>query len=103
MRAESQAVPRLWASMVDCAKIEILLRQRLQNMIREFGRARIDRALLRCVAHFSDVQPRRILMQMLNVLNLLTAVHGDGRRQIFVEKFTLIVADDHHGLRACHL
>src|SRR5581483_5138335 len=56
-------------------------------------------ALLRSIARLGDVQPRRVLVQVLHVLDLPAAVYRDRRREPLIEKFALIVADDNHGLR----
>ena len=36
-------------------------------------------------------------MQVLDVVNLLAAINRDSRRQVFVEEFALIVADNDQG------
>ena len=81
-------------------EIEIVIGERLQDMVGQFRSAGVGCAFLGSVAALRDIETRRALMQMLNVHDLGTAIDGDGRREVFVKEFALVVADDHDGFRA---
>ncbi len=80
-------------------EVEVLVGERVEDVIGQRGSARIGGALRRRVARLGDVEAGGIFVQMLHVADLAAAIHGDRRRQARVEELPLIVADDDHGIR----
>src|SRR5207245_2259021 len=96
----------VWNAATRCAarrvvrlrKVEVLVGERVEDVIGQRRRAWIGRALFWRVSRLSDVETRLILVQVLDVPDLLAAVHGNRRSQARVEELPLIVADDDDGL-----
>jgi hypothetical protein len=62
--------------------------------------ARVSRALGRRIGWLRDVETRRILVEVLHVADRAAAIHRDRGREPGVEELTLVVAEDHHRIRA---
>ena len=75
-------------------QIEVLVGERIENVVGERRRAGIGRPFRRRVARLGDIQAGRVFVQVLDVADLAAAIDGDRRRQAGVEELALVVADD---------
>ena len=85
--------------VVGLRQVEVLVAQRVEDVVGERGRAGVRGALGGRITRLGDVQAGLVLVQVLDVSNLAAAIHRDRGRQARVEELALIVAEDDDGIR----